>query len=52
METIKTYIGPDIVAANAYRELEIFINDVENECDMRVDDAVRALNVLITCANG
>jgi hypothetical protein len=47
METIKTYTGTDTVIANAFRELEIFIGDAENESDMLADGAVRALNTLI-----
>ena len=52
METIKTYTGTDTVVANAFRELEIFISDAENESDMLADDAVRSLNILIDHANG
>jgi hypothetical protein len=40
------------VVANAFRDLEIFIGDMENDWEMAVDDAVRALNILIDRANG
>ena len=61
METIKNYIknytGPDVVVADACRDLEIFIGDMDNAelaDDSTVDtsDPVRALNIIIDRLNG
>jgi hypothetical protein len=56
VETIKNYIGKDAVIANACRDLEIFIGDMDNAGltdDSTVDttDPVRALNILIDKLN-
>ena len=66
METIKNYVGKDVALANAFRDLEIFIGDIDGKTigmpttdDTFIDDgtvdadsAVRALNLLIDRANG
>lgn len=66
METIKTYIGTDTALANAFRDLEIFIGDMDGKTigtptdeDTLIDegtvdasDAVRAINIIIDRVNG
>ena len=57
METIKSYTGDDVALANACRDLEIFIGNVDGaELDdgvLVVDDTVvRAFNLIIDRLNG